>query len=371
MKLTNFKELTDKNKIEIPIIQRDYAQGREEEKIIREKFLENIFEHLKKDKEEMRLDLVYGRQKNDTFLPIDGQQRLTTIFLLYWYFGRKEKKDKKDIEFLEKFTYETRASSREFCQELVKSDIEICESDELSKKIKNEKWFLYFNDPTVKSMLTMIDAIHERGKNSNGYFEKLEKLKFQLILLEDFNLEDDLYIKMNARGKKLTDFEIFKAEFEKFLEEKDKARKEKFTEKIDTEWTDLFWKLGFKKDDLIDEPFMNYFYFISEMLYFKTEAKTEKDFENMKKNISGLIKEIYFKDESIEFFFKAIENLERINEFNEKYFSKDFEKDKLVLFNKDLNLLKKLIIEGDLNLQQKILLYAIINGKKDGMDKMN
>lgn len=58
MKLTNFKELTDKNKIEIPIIQRDYAQGREEEKIIREKFLENIFKHLKKDKE-MRLDLVY------------------------------------------------------------------------------------------------------------------------------------------------------------------------------------------------------------------------------------------------------------------------------------------------------------------------
>lgn len=238
MKLTNFKELTDKNKIEIPIIQRDYAQGREEEKIIREKFLENIFKHLKEDKE-MRLDLVYGRQKNDTFLPLDGQQRLTTIFLLYWYFGRKEKKDKKDIEFLEKFTYETRASSREFCQELVKSDIEICESDELSKKIKNEKWFLYFNDPTVKSMLTMIDAIHDKGKNSNGYFEKLEKLKFQLILLEDFNLEDDLYIKMNARGKKLTDFEIFKAEFEKFLEEKDKARKEKFTEKIDTEWTDF------------------------------------------------------------------------------------------------------------------------------------
>lgn len=176
------------------------------------------------------------KTKNDTFLPLDGQQRLTTIFLLYWYFGRKENKD---IKFLEKFTYETRASSREFCQELVKSDIEICESNELSKKIKNEKWFLYFNDPTVKSMLTMIDAIHERGKNSNGYFEKLEKLKFQLILLEDFNLEDDLYIKMNARGKKLTDFEIFKAEFEKFLEEKDKARKEKFTEKIDTEWTDF------------------------------------------------------------------------------------------------------------------------------------
>lgn len=120
---------------------------------------------------------------------------------------------------------------------------------------------------------------------------------------------------------------------------------------------DGFWELGFKKDDLIDEPFMNYFYFISEMLYFKTEAKTEKDFEDMKKNISGLIKEIYFKnenkDENIEFFFKAIENLERINKF-------------LVLFDEDLNLLKKLI-NGKLNLRQKILLYTIING----MDDMN
>ena len=35
----------------------------------------------------------------------------------------------------------------------------------------------------------------------------------EIILVEDGKLTDDLYIKMNARGKALTDFENFKADF--------------------------------------------------------------------------------------------------------------------------------------------------------------
>ncbi|XUP88632.1 hypothetical protein B6672_009185 [Campylobacter jejuni] len=45
----------------------------------------------------MCLDFIYGSVKNDVFLPLDGQQRLTTIFLLYWYSGKKEDKE---IDFL-------------------------------------------------------------------------------------------------------------------------------------------------------------------------------------------------------------------------------------------------------------------------------
>ena len=36
-------------------------------------------------------------------------------------------------------------------------------------------------------------------------------IRFLLVGLEKFGLSDDLYIKMNARGKPLTAFETFKA----------------------------------------------------------------------------------------------------------------------------------------------------------------
>lgn len=367
--ITNFKKLIEKHEIKIPIIQRDYAQGRTEAKIIRDKFLDNIFTHLINNKE-MLLDFIYGSVKNNIFLPLDGQQRLTTIFLLYWYFGKKEKEN---ISFLEQFTYETRASSREFCQNLIKEEFDIFkDSDNLSEKIKNSSWFLYFwdNDPTIKSMLTMIDDIHKKF-NNNEFFNKLELLKFHLIELENFNLDDDLYVKMNARGKKLTDFEIFKAEFEKFLfNKKKKDSKERFIENfiknVDGEWTDLFWKLNFKDDKfLIDDAFMNFFYFISEMLYVKSKEKTTAIiFEDMKKNTSKLIENVYYNDENIDFFFKAIKYLEKIANFNKDFFSNNFEKNRLALFDKYPNLLTKVINndKGNLiNLQQKILLFIIIN----------
>lgn len=373
--ITNFKELIEEYQIKIPIIQRDYAQGRIEASIIRDKFLDNILVHLNNNKE-MCLDFIYGSVKNDVFLPLDGQQRLTTIFLLYWYSGKKEDKE---IDFLKKFTYETRASSREFCQKLIQEEFNTFEdSDKLSEKIKNSNWFLYFwdNDPTIKSMLAMIDDIHKKFNNEE-FFDKLELLKFHFIKLENFNLDDDLYIKMNARGKKLTDFEIFKAEFEKFLiSNKKNLFKEYFIKNIDGEWTDLFWRLGFKnKHYLIDDAFMNFFYFISEMLHVKNKEKTTViDFENMKKNISKLIENVYLNDENIDFFFKAIKYLENIANFNKENLSDNFEKNKLALFDKYPDLLIKVINndKGNLiNLQQKILLFIIISNFVENEGNIN
>lgn len=373
--ITNFKELIEGYQIKIPIIQRDYAQGRIEASIIRDKFLDNILVHLNNNKE-MCLDFIYGSVKNDVFLPLDGQQRLTTIFLLYWYSGKKEDKE---IDFLKKFTYETRASSREFCQKLIQEEFNTFEdSDKLSEKIKNSSWFLYFwdNDPTIKSMLAMIDDIHKKFNNEE-FFDKLELLKFHFIKLENFNLDDDLYIKMNARGKKLTDFEIFKAEFEKFLiSNKKNLFKEYFIKNIDGEWTDLFWRLGFKNQHyLIDDAFMNFFYFISEMLHVKNKEKTTViDFENMKKNISKLIENVYLNDENIDFFFKAIKYLENIANFNKENLSDNFEKNKLALFDKYPDLLIKVINndKGNLiNLQQKILLFIIISNFVENEGNIN
>ena len=276
---SNLKDILSnkKLKISIPIIQRDYAQGRLNDKStgIRNKFLDEIFNRLDND-ENLFLDFVYGSIEDDKFIPIDGQQRLTTLFLLHLYFAKKEKKD---CEYLKGFTYETRSSSREFCERLVNADIDL-NKGKISADIKNYNWFMPFweNDPTVKSMLVMLDAIHDKFKNSN-FYDRLENIKFSFLELKEFGLTDDLYIKMNARGKSLSEFENFKAEFEKELSQEIKA-------KLDNAWLDLFW--GLKDSDKkgidlssVDKRYMAFFNRVASNFYVLNikDTKEAKDFD--------------------------------------------------------------------------------------------
>ena len=46
--------------VEIPLIQRDYAQGRESAKAVRERFLDSLLAILKDDKQPLSLDFIYG-----------------------------------------------------------------------------------------------------------------------------------------------------------------------------------------------------------------------------------------------------------------------------------------------------------------------
>lgn len=277
----SFWQLIAKNKIEIPIIQRDYAQGRDDEKTkkIRNGFLSSIINALEKENSSLELDFVYGNVKNNILQPLDGQQRLTTLFLLHWVLALKTNNLSKNVSTFFEFTYETRISSREFCNGLVKNWDDLGEGETLSEKISDSKWFFlsWKKDPTIKAMLTMLDAIEEKLKDRkteelNIFWQKLTLenpvITFNFKELNDVGLTDDLYIKMNARGKALTEFENFKAQFEKYIKEsnpdktdwevecKDKPT-ETFSHKIDTIWTDLFWKYR-GNDNLIDNEFIKF-----------------------------------------------------------------------------------------------------------------
>lgn len=84
-----FNNLINDKEIIIPKIQRDYAQGRRNLTVteIREGFVSSIVEKLIPDSVErnLLLDFVYGSEDKDVFFPLDGQQRLTTLFLFHWY----------------------------------------------------------------------------------------------------------------------------------------------------------------------------------------------------------------------------------------------------------------------------------------------
>ncbi|MCB9624599.1 MAG: DUF262 domain-containing protein [Sandaracinus sp.] len=258
-------------RIEIPIIQRDYAQGRDGGVVarIRANFLAVLHDAVTTGAR-ISLDFVYGDVINGTLRPLDGQQRLTTLFLLHWYLGwRADRLD--EGHGWKRFEYATRPSARRFCACLVESKPPANAS--LRAWIEDQYWFLHGwqHDPTIQSMLRMLEAIHECFADSDcaAAWERLvdpvaPAISFHLLPIEQMGLSDDLYIKMNSRGKPLTPFENFKARFEQVLEASCPERVEEFARKVDGSWADLLWPFR-GRDNIVDDEFLRYFQFVTDV----------------------------------------------------------------------------------------------------------
>ena len=309
----NFKQLLVRHqRIEIPIVQRDYAQGRSTEEDVRKEFLSALYDALLLPPEDkslpLNLDFIYGsvEGENDTrFLPLDGQQRLTTLFLLHWYLAWKDGNYNQFLEMFcpigkghSRFTYVVRPSSTEFFDALVKFTPEAFpdNSQSLETMITDQPWYFrrWRLDPTIQSSLKMLDAIHDHFSDSDGLFLRLvdteqPAITFQLLNLENFGLSDDLYIKMNARGVPLTAFENFKARYKQVLEKQFGGKTqtigdqsmpvaEYFARNMDTKWADFFWRHRDSGTNLYDDAVMNFFRAIALVTRSpKSESKTYYD----------------------------------------------------------------------------------------------
>lgn len=289
-------------KIEIPIIQRDYAQGRRGKEDLRRRFLTQLHESLLKAKP-ITLDFVYGSKENGVFAPLDGQQRLTTLWLLHWYLALKSGHLKEHAETLARFGYKTRKTSREFfekmahCMDEVKNLIE--DGERVGDFIRRQNWYRYtYNqDPTIQAAIRMLSHIGETNRKDSiqDFFsdneESLWKLLigdscpitfyYQLLDHDNLPLGDDLYIKMNARGKQLTEFENFKAEF--FAYKKDGAplfdvmndyKDKEFIKKFENAWTNVFWKKEGVGKDYFDVSYMRFINRVASNYYIAVTTDT-------------------------------------------------------------------------------------------------
>jgi hypothetical protein len=250
----SFWELLKRFPVEIPVIQRDYAQGREGN----EKVIDSFLKALKDAVAGMpiELDFIFGDSKGGTFRPLDGQQRLTTLFLLHWYAARTAGFGVETYALqLGRFFYETRVSSRDFCRKLVNAAVNVGDAsgtDTLSQRIRDYPWFVsaWEFDPTVAGMLAVLDKITAIAWPGDMWTQltaiEPSPIRFSLVELENFGLSDDLYIKMNARGKALTPFENFKAMLGARVVEQgwdaDSDLRRHFATLVDNRWTDFFWQ---------------------------------------------------------------------------------------------------------------------------------
>lgn len=283
---TTFCKLIERHgRVEIPVIQRDYAQGRADQHIVRDDFLKSLHDALCLPKEDptlpLDLDFVYGSVVNGCFQPLDGQQRLTTLFLLHWYLAwvdgcSEDLRTRIVTSGRSRFSYEVRPGSRDFINAFANyvPDISATECQDIVGMITDQPWYFrsWRFDPTIRASLSMLSRMHEVFQKTSGLYARLidetaPAITFQLLDLEQFDLSDDLYIKMNARGKPLTPFETFKARFERLLENQFKGAPpdlcngtplaDFFSHRIDTRWSDFFWPFRDKRTATFDDAMMN------------------------------------------------------------------------------------------------------------------
>lgn len=318
--------------VEIPIIQRDYAQGREDQHEVRNLFLDALSTALTKNRavsnQSLDLDFIYGSIESDkSFSVLDGQQRLTTLFLLHWFLAVKnnctsEFRKHFTLNNKSRFSYKTRPSSAEFFDALTSDanfedkfhQSERSNKLKISELISDCKWFFssWKLDPTVQACLHMLDAIEQKFSNvETNLYQRLTEteipyITFQYLELQSFGLTDELYIKMNARGKSLTSFEHFKAKLEQTIKSYssdwpiyqldikgfDDAPVDGyryFIHKIDTDWADLFWpyRNTATEDDTYDDELMNFIRLIILYQYLLDNNITSNDFN--KEDLSSLL----------------------------------------------------------------------------------
>lgn len=369
----NGKE-TQLNKIIIPILQRDYAQGRPNEKRVRDRFLKSLYGAI--TNEPIVLDFIYGDIQNGIMTPLDGQQRLTTLFLLYWFAAIKGKISTDKYSFLNKFSYETRPSARDFCEKLVGFIPTKLES--ISSQIEDQYWFplSWKNDPTVASMLLMIDSISNTFSGINNLWEKLHKgcIQFYFLPISDMGLTDELYIKMNSRGKPLSSFEHYKAELEQELSTSDKDKAKDISRKIDNQWTDLLWAYRDNKNTVGDD-FLRYFRFICDVIRYESndtpQGKTTDELD--------LVTECFGRDneqatqniQKMESFFNCWIQFTSPKEFFIKLLSDVSTNGKVKIKEKTSDLFKDCIKNygtSTFSLNKVVLLYACIIYLSEGKD---
>lgn len=276
----SFWDLYSKAGIRIPQIQRDYVQGRNSVRVEtnRVNFVEELVSALTGKGKTMMLNFIYGYYEDERFVPIDGQQRLTTLFLLHFYvFSKAGREDLRIRCDCLNFSYETRYTTDRFFRALYEHS-DICNSANIRDAILDSSWYAFsWNyDPSIESSVIMLREIQKAFEKEEGnhdwgkYSDTLQgkngdcPIKFMLLELgrDQLGKPNQLYIRMNSRGKQLTDFENFKASLYEYADESDnkelKEWKGKISNYLDGDWQDLIWQLPGNNDTA--EKYSDVFY---------------------------------------------------------------------------------------------------------------
>lgn len=328
--MSNFIEaFGNGRKVVIPSIQRDYVQPLNESII--KGFVEVLIDSFASDDKTIKdLNYLYGiTEVNGDFTPIDGQQRLTTLWLLHLYVAKHV-----GTTLHVHIEYQTRDISGDFCKALSDNFLNVdMKTDSLSKNITDSPWFISYweESVTVKSILLALDYIHSVSLEIKPDFSKMWKNMNKgsecPVIFAFYNPTDlgkDIYVKMNSRGKSLSRFENLKAWLDDKLKElQAKHSQHSFAMKfyqswradMDNAWTDIFWQnrnLNSAFPEEIDDAQLRMFYTIAYIVWAEKKPAIRQEAWGDSNKLLELMRK-----SSVEI---ATYELNKYNIFNEEFF---------------------------------------------------
>jgi hypothetical protein len=279
--------------IVIPEIQRDYVWQKEQVegllKSLKEdytKFQNETVEVSSNNKEIKDLFIQFYRKQvyasnigfiyayNDEeykgkYFLIDGQQRITTVYLLLLnlFISTDQKQEFENKYFkdkLLKIDFKVRESSHDFFKNYLEFRLSSKSEDDFQSSLKSQYWYYenYKNDKTIQSIIVNDRIIHEfifhNGLDTNDFLKYI--LNFVDCWYFDTNISEqgeELYIYMNARGEQIQNNENIKADLLGALKEKDLinvSERDDYNEEKNLnglkkywgkkweDWQDFFWE---------------------------------------------------------------------------------------------------------------------------------
>lgn len=205
-----FSELISKCGIKMPMVQRAYVQGRKSAAEIREHFVGSLLSAVTKKQDPLMLYFVYGKiDERACFIPLDGQQRLTTLFLLHWYFRALP-------QGVKGFAYEARRMAQEFVAWLISVAFEVRSNESPREWMLKRNDFIpaWESDDSVAGMIATLETIHTlcvQRHIENVSADDLDRISFRIHLVGDNVNAGESYLKINARGAVLTPWENIKS----------------------------------------------------------------------------------------------------------------------------------------------------------------
>ncbi|MCR6577872.1 DUF262 domain-containing protein [Campylobacter insulaenigrae] len=215
--IKDIRQVVKDNKIffEIPPYQRLYEWNKEQIQTL----LNDIKTKFDEDKnKEYFIGNVVVSKKDDKYLLIDGQQRLTTLFLIGFYLSYKNPSDQlKWKEFImQDDKLRISMPIREKEEEVLKEFAKFCSKDGESQKdflqeIKKFPQDICQNIP--QALETIVNWFEENIKENIDEFSNFiySNVKFVFVELAENTDLNRFFIRMNNRGKQLEKHEILKA----------------------------------------------------------------------------------------------------------------------------------------------------------------
>ena len=204
----------------VPCYQRGYRWCKTEV----ETLLDDIFEYggkpKKSENENYCLQPIVVRNLGDKYELIDGQQRLTTLYLIYVYMNKASNGFMSEPKF--SISYETREKSADFLK-----------NPDDSKKEENIDFFFIYNAyKTITDWFMQKEKLQSTLTNINKYFDECVKVIWYEV--PDSENSIDLFTRLNIGKIPLTSSELVKALFLK--EESENAIRQ---EELSFEWDNI------------------------------------------------------------------------------------------------------------------------------------